>query len=358
MTNRVPRLPEITTQRLIAALALLLFGYFFLIGISAFAFLSLYLLFVVITIFVVRGVPVQPGQWLARRAVRRALVVGISLACLLTLAQTGPESPGGAFLMPALFVLGFLALGRATQRVTSAPDSQVDERQEALRNRAYRLAYWILALTTAASVLTSYMLGGSPRAWLLNALHSGPLSVFFILLFFLPAMVLAWLEPDGPGADDAPRRSATPGSRLAVGMVAISLVIPVALSLTLLAGPARTTSSVVPQSAVDPGMTCAEFQATRQVGTGFGASIPIHAVACWDGQRASEVWGLNASDCHPNRTEESTVETVECSRTIDRDGTLRFVYRARVRSAIIPFVTRDSVMSLVLTRDGRVVRFP
>ena len=86
--------------------------------------------------------------------------------------------------------------------------------------------------------------------------------------------------------------------------------------------------------------------------------MPLSAVACSNGQTASEAWGLNNSDCLPNRTEMTTVDKIECTRWTDASGTLNFTYHARVRSAVLPFLYRDVVMSLVISGDGRVVRFP
>jgi len=58
------------------------------------------------------------------------------------------------------------------------------------------------------------------------------------------------------------------------------------------------------------------------------------------------------------RTVMVTVETIECTRTTDASGTLHFTYHARLRSAVLPFLARDVVMTLVMASDGRVVRFP
>ena len=74
--------------------------------------------------------------------------------------------------------------------------------------------------------------------------------------------------------------------------------------------------------------------------------------------RAEEAWGLNSSDCLPSSAVFVEVLSTRCSRTTDSNGTLRFVYSARVRSSLLPFLSRDMVLNLELARDGRVVRFP
>jgi len=360
MTNIANRIPTITVPRVTAALVILILGFWILAGIPVFAFFSLYLVFVFATIVVVRSVPVQPGHWLARRAVRRALVGGIAVAlALLTLSQAGPNDSGGVpFILMAL-ALGFVLLGRATQRVTSALDSQVDERQEALRNRAHRLAYGILAVLAGGIVLVTYAASPQTRDWLASAVQfGGPFTTFFLLLFFLPAMVLAWLEPDRLAGEDVPTAVVTLRARLAIAMVAVAFATPIVLSFALVLLPTRTTTLSRPEQGARIGSTCTYVDARTQVGFGFDALIPLSAVACSDGHTASEEWGLNRSDCLPNRTVMTTVEAIECTRTTDASGTLHFTYQARVRSAVLPFLYRDVVMSLVMSADGRVVRFP
>ncbi len=359
MTNVIDRIPTITIQRVTAALVLLIVGFLLFAGLFLFAFSSLYLVFIIVTILVVRSVPVQPGQWLARQRVRRVLVLAIVVdLAILTMSASGQSMQAAGLILLILLALGFVLLGRATQRLASAPDGQVDERQEMLRNRAHRLAYAIFALAVGGTVLVSYVASVESRAWLADALRGGgPLSTFFLLLFFLPAMVLAWLEPDRLAGSDAPTLAATPRARLATAMIAIALCAPVVLSAALAVAPVRTDRTVRPEPS-QAGMHCTFFDARTRVGLGFGAVIPHSAVACWDGTKAFENWGLNQSDCTIYSAELMTVETLQCTRTTDADGTLHFVDKSRIRSAILPFITRDVGMELVLARDGRVVRFP
>ena len=240
MTHRLPRLPELTTQRMIAALALLIVGYFVLVGVSLFAFFSLYLTFVIVTILVVRSVPVQPGDWLAVRSVRRTVVaVIVLLLAFLAISPYGPDSVGEVPIVLLLLGFGFVILGRATQRVASAPDALVDERQETLRNRSHRIAYLIFAFLVCATVLGGYTLGSGTRSWLGQALRGAPLYTFFLLLFFLPAMVLAWLEPDRLTAADAPKLAPTTRSKIAVAMVALAFADPHRIELR---APSRSCS--------------------------------------------------------------------------------------------------------------------
>jgi hypothetical protein len=103
---------------------------------------------------------------------------------------------------------------------------------------------------------------------------------------------------------------------------------------------------------------CREFMATRRVGVGAEAQIGLHALACWNGRRAYEAWGLNDSDCGPLSTAMATITTERCARTTGADGTLHFTYRARIQSTLLPFGGRDLTVALALDRSGHVVRFP
>jgi hypothetical protein len=363
MTGWMPRLrrvPTITIQRVTAGLVILIVGWWFLTGLFLFQLFSLYFAFIVVTILVVRSVPVHPGRFLSRRLVRRGLVAFIAVAALLV--TVSPNSPNGVGIVPLLtmvLALGFVLLGRATQRVASAPDSAVDERQEALRNQAHRLAYGIFAILAGSTVLVAYTAGPDSRTWLGNSLQGGgPFTTFFLLLFFLPAMVLAWLEPDRVSGEDLPKLGTIPRARLAIGMVATALLLPILLSIALPFAPIRVTTTVRAETSQTEGTSCKYFDARARAGLGFGAVIPLSAVACWDGHKAFEDWGLNSSDCHLGSSEMASVETLSCSRTTDDAGTLRYVYKARVRSAVLPFLTKDVVMTLVLARDGTVLSFP
>jgi hypothetical protein len=144
-------------------------------------------------------------------------------------------------------------------------------------------------------------------------------------------------------------------------MVTFAVVLPVLLSLSLAVAPSRVSAFTRPEpDFATPNGTahCSYFDARTQAGIGFGATTRIAAVACWDGRSAFEEWGLNSSDCYPYRAEFVTATTIECRRTMRSDGSLHFTYRTVVRSAILPFVSREVVMTLNLTKDGRVVQFP
>src|ERR1700736_3776471 len=217
-----PSRPLITVERVVAAL-LILIALGLLASLAFFGTIAIYLLFVFVTILVVRSVAVEPGAWLGLRAVRRGLVVVIALITLdfLTVGAMDFRIIGLALLV--LLALADVALGRATRRIASADEDRVDERQEALRNRAHRVAYAILALSVAVMLVVAEIGTPGMRRWIADALGGGAVISFIQLLFFLPAMVIAWIEPDRIADEDASRMRRNVGARIAYGMVGIAI---------------------------------------------------------------------------------------------------------------------------------------
>jgi hypothetical protein len=364
---RPPR-PVVTIERITALLIVLLLGVF-LLGFLPPLFTSFgYLVLVLATIVVVRSVPVEPGAWLGLRVVRRGLVVLISL---ITLDLLTFGSSYNATQFPVVFVLALadFALGRATRRIASAEAIDLDERQESLRNRAHRIAYAILAVSVGLVLLVADVATPGSHQWLADAVHGGPALSFLQLLFFLPAMVIAWIEPDRISDDDAPRLRQSGRARLAYVMVALSIILPIVFSITLIASPIRTSALTVADPIDGPAVngvgvrSCGNdhglyFDARKDVGRGVVSSVPITAVACWNGTRAYPLWGMFSSDCHPGTTEWASASTLTCRQATHSDGTLTFTYRTRLRAVLLPFISRDVVMTVSLTKDGKVVQFP
>jgi hypothetical protein len=358
-----PSRPLITVDRVVAALLVVLIGFGALVWLQVVDGAFLYLLFLLATAFVVRTVEVEPGAWLGMRSVRRGLVVVLALITLdlLTMQTTDFANVGIALLV--LLALGDIALGRATRRLATADEDRIDERQEAMRNRAHRIAYAILATSVTLTVVVAEVATPETRRWLTDALNGGAIASFIQLLFFSPAMVIAWIEPDRITDEDGPRIRRDLRPRIAYGMVALAVVLPLLMSLSLALAPVRVSAFTRPEPAlVSPSAAradqCTYFYARAQAGVGFGATVPLTAVACWNGTIAYEQWGLNGSDCLQSGTEATTATTIECRRTTGSDGSLHFIYRTVIRSPILPFVSREVVMTLDLTKDGKVVRFP
>jgi hypothetical protein len=338
--------------------------------------LAAYLLLVLVTCMVLRSTRREPGSWLGRRSVRRGLVVLIALVCVGLMTATAHPTPtssvtSGLFALLLVLVILNVALGTATQRVASAPDTAVDERQEALRNRAHRWAYVIFAVVVGGTVVVADIASPQSRAWLGSSLGGGGLFAFLELLFVLPAMVLAIIDPGYQPADI--RDLKVTGARdrrvrLAAVLLALTFAIPVVLSVGMVVLPVQTTATVQPPSdfpappsesgTPTAARPCKEFLATRDDGIGVEVHLTLHAEACWDGKRAVETFGMNATDCLMASYTMAIVTTTRCTRTTNADGTLSFVYRSDVASAITPFLHRQISLSVVIDRNGTVEQFP
>jgi hypothetical protein len=358
-----PTRPLVTADRVVAALILILVGLGVLASMAVFGATFLYVVYLLVTVFVARSVPVEPGAWLGVRVVRRGLVVVTALITLDFLAMSLADFRAFGLTLLVALALCDLALGRATRRIATADLDHLDERQKALRNRAHRIAYVILALSVGLVVTVAELASPSTRRWLSDAIGAGGLFSFIQLLFFLPAMVIAWIEPDRIADEEATRIRKNRWARIAYSMVAIAVVLPIVFAISLALAPVRVSTFTQPQSDfVSQTGTfaghCKYFDARAQVGIGFTATIPLTAVACWNGTTAFEDWGLNNSDCHPAGFEMVIDATRECRRVTGSDGSLRFTYRTTLRSAILAFVSRDVVMTLDLSKDGKVVQFP
>jgi hypothetical protein len=366
-------MPELTAVRVTAALLIGCAVVVVLLPLPQNLWAWLYLALIVVTAQTLRGLRREPGAWLGRRRNRRALVSVLGAICVAVAAVPPPASGGLgslAFLLPLLILLN-IALGQATRRLATAGDRVVDEREEALRNRAHLIAYWMFAIVVGGVVVIADLVSQRSRSWVGSAFINDGWIVFFELLFLLPAMVVAWLEPDHLHDERATRPQAQ-RARLAAALLALTFGIPLALSVAAVVLPAQTTSLVsvdaldsqylsagpAARSTSTRVLGCKAFSADLTVGRGIGATLPLRAVACWNGRSASEMWGLNNSDCQIISTVLATVTVDECSRTTDAQGTLRFTLAGIVHPALLPFLGRGFTLQLVLDRNGNVVRFP
>jgi hypothetical protein len=331
-------------------------------------FLFGYLVLVLMTCVMLRMTRRVPGSWLGRRSVRRALVALIAATCVALMASpsyTGVRAPAPSDDL-ALFLLLIVlnvSLGTATQRVATAPDTTVDERQEAMRNRAHRIAYTIFAVVVGGTVVVADVASQQTRSWLGSTVGGGGLIMFLELLFVLPAMVMAFLEPGYQAVDvrepdgDRPHGGRT---RTAMALLALTVAIPVVLSLAVAVLPlsTSTTLAATTDGSGSGATACREFYASRNVGLGIQATLPFHARVCWNGKRAFETFGMNSTDCEQSSSALTTTTTTQCARTTAADGTLAFTYRTDVAPSLMPFVHREVTLRLVIDRNGTVEQFP
>lgn len=155
-----------------------------------------------------QGVHPRPGlSWQERlmtRSTRRWLVAGLVATCsvLLLLGLLRVRTPF-AFVLVALLLAEDVLLLHVTSRVAELPEGAVDERQEMIRNRTYRLSYRIVTqiIVWPAALVVVLASFGDPYGWL-HALWSNTALVIALgvsaaqLLVFLPTMMLAWTQPD------------------------------------------------------------------------------------------------------------------------------------------------------------------
>jgi hypothetical protein len=156
--------------------------------------------------------------FVARRA-RRGLVVAWSAvlvaAAVLPLAVRLQDALGPALVIDGLGLklvadplplfavaaaLGWI-VRTAVRRVADLPDEDIDERQIALRDRTYLIAYRIVGATVLWLMLAAFIvadasatraISASVAAWLMDDLFF----VLVTLIIFLPSAVLAWYVPD------------------------------------------------------------------------------------------------------------------------------------------------------------------
>ncbi len=156
--------------------------------------------------------------------------------------------------------------------------------------------------------------------------------------------------------------------RWAAALLTTTVAIPMVLSVAVLILPLQVSSRsgapdlgpVAPTAPVTSNTTphCREFYADNIAGIAVTVHMRLHAQACWNGTRASEDYGMNASDCFPASSTLTVATTTLCRRTTGADGTLSFTFRNEVSPLLLPFLHRTMTVQVVIDRNGRVERFP
>lgn len=158
-------------------------------------------------------------QRFATRRARRRLVIAWStvlvLGTVLTLAGRLQDALDPAFVidgigvkfftdpLPLFLVAGALGwvVRTAVRRVADLPDEDIDERQIALRDRTYLVAYRILATTVAWLLLAAWIVADASATRIVSSsvadwIMSDALFFIITLMMFLPSAILAWYAPD------------------------------------------------------------------------------------------------------------------------------------------------------------------
>ncbi len=145
-------------------------------------------------------------QWTRTRMMRRVLVVAAAALCVAIIPAF---AQGGGVIGIVVTVVAWAVWGllrMSTRTVADLPDRFLDERQRALRNRAYVYAYlvlgWIVA-GLAAMGLIGFVVVSEDDATTLTTTWDQALGLALsvtLLISLLPSMVVAWLDS---GEDDA-----------------------------------------------------------------------------------------------------------------------------------------------------------
>ncbi|HVD04269.1 MAG TPA: hypothetical protein VNF75_09095 [Candidatus Dormibacteraeota bacterium] len=205
------------------------------------SWLNAYMLLCLGTVLVVRVVTIEPGAILRSQANRRVLVIAIAGVCA-TAVILSQSLQAYSPLLILLLVFFDVLLARATQRLATAYGEAVDEGQEAFRNRSHRIAFWVLAAFIVAVIVGPYLAADQARAWLADGI--GVWIVLAELVFFLPAMIIAWSHPNPPPELVLQSRRRIWFRRATAGLVGLAVTIPVLASLALPVAPISTQRSV------------------------------------------------------------------------------------------------------------------
>lgn len=320
----------------------------------------------------------------------RGLVI-LGIAVWVILASTYPRQLHGAGMLLTLLLVSIdVVLGVVTGWLAFRRTEELDERQAALRDHAYRLAFRLVGVGVLLMVALVYAGFFAPnpeenpsQPYLPNGLAARQLIAFLELLVVVPTAVIAWIDPIDP--EEVAERS----KRWRTWMPA--LLIPVIAASWLLAVAVlpiqSATLTQLPDSGFSlSGATCGHFIAKKDVGSVFGGSIRLQAEVCWDGRNAF-VFGdpslhtpmgivptpvaadqlaapltmpslPNLTNCRPRNADTDFVAVAEsCNEQIEANGTMRLIVHGRVSPLPGGLLARDVEIRLVVAPDGRVVSF-
>jgi len=311
----------------------------------------------------------------SRPSLARVCVVLVAL-CWLVVASQVPYSLDGAGIIVLLALVGLdVVLGVTTGWLAFAPTSRLDERQAALRDRAYRIGFRLVGAGVLL-MFVLYIVGKILQAIILNGALRLPSDGFSArtalaileLLVMGPTAVIAWLLP--------PNSESTNG-RLArwLPLIAVPAVAALWLIAVLVAPLQSTTVTTIADNGFSMSAAkCGHFTAVQRVAAGFGGGARLEAEVCWNRQQAFTYGdpslprpaSLPAVEfampypgltrCAPVATDTDFGNVVEhCTAQIDADGTLHLSLRGRVSPLPGGVGSRDVEIQLVVSRDGKVL---
>jgi hypothetical protein len=330
---------------------------------------------------------------LASLPLRRGLVVSAVAITAIVASAFPPSLHGfGPVAVFALIVVD-LALVASVEAVPFARGVSLDERERALRDRAYRLGFRLLGLAFAVlvvlwiigSILSAEVVGAGSSGEL-DAGISGRLLVAVIeLLTMMPTFVLAWGHVDVAGRGQVREDS----RRLPwmAWLVIPAMILAWILDVVLVPAQAAVASTLSVSSTSLQGASCAHFVGGRVIGAEFGATVGLRVEACWNGVDAF-VFGdpsfplpssalarlgepgspmppqyadpaiPSLTECGGDDNDDFAAVSVVCTATIDPAGTLHYTERAHVTPLPFSLGQRNVTLTLVVTKDGTVTARP
>ncbi len=141
-------------------------------------------------------IPIFRDRWfdhLRSRERRRTLVLlggGLIVASMVLVAM-GQDGISW-FGLPAILVLMLLNL--TTRVMADAPAAKLDERMVETRNRAFRTAYYALALIVIAVAILGLVFTDADQLTITRAHLLSGVWCAAITTMFLPSAILAWTE--------------------------------------------------------------------------------------------------------------------------------------------------------------------
>lgn len=304
--------------------------------------------------------------WIQPVLVRRALVIG-TIALWTVIVAPFPRSLDGAG-MPMTLLLAALdvVLGAMTGWLAFARTGSLDERQAALRDRAYRIAFRLIVLGVIVMVVSGAV--GSTTAdqsirapqeiqvfgsrWIVGLVE---------LLAALPTVVIAWMLPN-PVEEAGPGSASSATMRPWLPLAALPALAGLwLLAIGVLPVRATTVTDDVNRGSM-PSATCRHYAISREVAGGFGAEARLDVNPCWDGSHAFDYPGDGRSGeerCSvlPGSADFARLADLTCTRRTDSTGTIHYTMSATVEAGLVPAMRRAVTMEIDVSKDGKVLTF-
>jgi hypothetical protein len=312
-----------------------------------------------------------------RPSTTRVFVFLVALGWLVVAAPFPYSLQGAGILIVLALIALNVVLGVRTGWLAFQSTSRLDERQAALRDRAYRIGFrlvgagvLVMFVLYIVGVILQAMLVGPQSRSTSDGFSARTVLGILELLAIAPTAVVAWLIPPDSESVDASLTHWRP----VIAVPAVALIWLIAI----LSAPLQSTAvSTIPDNEFMMGdATCGHFGVVKRVAAGFGGAARLEAEVCWNRQQAftygdprlprpaslpSEEFSRpfpGLTSCAPLASDTDFGNVVEhCTGQIDADGTLHLVLHGRVSPLPGGVAARDIQIHLVVTRDGKLLAF-